>query len=240
MDGWQSIFQNFIIAIDPATQDPQHWRLLVALGILAVGFFLLEILFRVAMRRIQASLEKAGRDPKTWNISAVLPAVRLAATAWLLRLVESMVVISQQLGRLLQAVEALLLVLAVILFVFWLVSKLDDLRWAMPAELQDRFPEEALTKLKRLFRLLTLFVVAAFFLYSQRALFPERMWQSSVWRYLLIVVVIVLVYLAVRQIGAFLTNLTIVLRKSKENARMRLVLEAAIWPVRLLLFNVAI
>jgi len=240
MDGWQSIFQNFIIAIDPATQDPQHWRLLVALGILAVGFFLLEILFRVAMRRIQASLEKAGRDPKTWNISAVLPAVRLAATAWLLRLVESMVVISQQLGRLLQAVEALLLVLAVILFVFWLVSKLDDLRWAMPAELQDRFPEEALAKLKRLFRLLSIVGGAAFFLYSQRSFFPERMWQYSGWRYLLIVVVIVLVYLAIRQIGAFLTNLTIILRQTKENARMRLVLEAAIWPLRLLLFNVAI
>ncbi len=240
MNGWQSLFQNFIIAINPTTQDPQQWRLLVALGILAVGFFLLEILFRNAMRRIQTSLEKAGHDPKTWNFSAVLPAVRLAATAWLLRLVESMVVISLQLGRLLQAVEALLLALAVILFVFWLVSKLDDLRWAMPAELQDRFPEEALTKLKRLFRLLTLAGVAVFFLHSQRALFPERMWQSSAWRYLLIVVVIVLVYLAIRQIGAFLTNLTIVLRQTKETARMRLGLEAAIWPVRLLLFNVAI
>jgi len=140
----------------------------------------------------------------------------------------------------LQAVEALLLVLAVILFVFWLVSKLDDLRWAMPAELQDRFPEEALAKLKRLFRLLSIVGGAAFFLYSQRSFFPERMWQYSGWRYLLIVVVIVLVYLAIRQIGAFLTNLTIVLRQTKENARMRLVLEAAIWPLRLLLFNVAI
>ena len=192
------------------------------------------------MRRIQASLEKAGRDPKIWNISAVLPAVRLAATAWLLQLVESMVVISLQLGRLLQAVEALLLALAVIILFFWLVSKLDDLRWAMPAELQDRFPEEALAKLKRLFRLLTLAGSVAFFLYSQRALFPERMWQHSGWRYLLIVVVIVLVYLAIRQIGAFLTNLTIVLRKTKENARILLVLEAALWPLRLLLFNVAI
>ena len=240
MDGWQSIFQNFMVAIDPSTQNSQPWRLLVALGVLVVGFFLLEILFRAAMRRSQASLEKAGCDPKTWNISAVLPAVRLAATAWLLRLVESMVVISQQLGRLLQAVEALLLVLAVILFVFWLVSKLDDLRWAMPAELQDRFPEEALAKLKRLFRLLSIVGGAAFFLYSQRSFFPERMWQYSGWRYLLIVVVIVLVYLAIRQIGAFLTNLTIILRQTKENARMRLVLEAAIWPLRLLLFNVAI
>jgi MscS family membrane protein len=240
MDEWQGIFQNFIIAIDPATQDPQYWRLLVALGMLVVGFFLLEILFRAAMRRIQAALEKAGRDPESWNVAAVLPAVRLAATAWLLQLVESMVVISLQLGRLLQAVEALLLALAVILLVFWLVSKLDNLRGAMPTELQDRFPEEALTKLKRLFRLLTLVGGASFFLYSQRSLLPERMWQYSAWRYLLIMVVIVLVYLAIRQIGAFLTNLTIVLPKTKENARMRLVLEAAIWPVRLLLFNVAI
>ena len=108
MDGWQSIFQNFMVAIDPSTQNSQPWRLLVALGTLVVGFFLLEILFRAAMRRIQAALEKAGRDPESWNVAAVLPAVRLAATAWLLQLVESMVVISLQLGRLLQAVEALL------------------------------------------------------------------------------------------------------------------------------------
>ena len=240
MYGWQTIYQNFIVTVDPSTQNYQQWRLLIALGILVVGFLILEILFRTAMQRIQASLEKTGRDPKTWNISAVLPAARLVASAWLLRLVESIVVISPQLGRLLQAVEALLLALAAIIFIFWLVSKLDDLRWALPAEVQDRFPEETLTRLKRLLRLLTLVGSAAFFLYSQRALFPERTWQYSVWRYLLIVVVIVLVYLAIRQIGAFLTNLTIVLRKTKENIRMRLVLEAANWPLRLLLFNVAI
>ena len=130
MYGWKTIYQNFIVTVDPSTQNYQQWRLLIALGILVVGFLILEILFRTATRRIQASLEKTCRDPKTWNISAVLPAVRLAASAWLLRLVESIVVISPQLGRLLQAVETLLLALAVIIFVFWLVKKLDDLRWA--------------------------------------------------------------------------------------------------------------
>src|SRR5210317_1255403 len=129
MAGWQSLYQNLMVTVDPSAQNPQQWRLLVALGILVVGFFLLEILFRAAMRRIQSSLEKAGRDPKIWNISEVLPAIRLAASAWLLQLAESMVVISPQLGRLLQAIEALLLALAVIIFIFWLVSKLDDLRW---------------------------------------------------------------------------------------------------------------
>ena len=101
MIGWQSIFHNFIVAVDPLAQNHQQWRLIVALGILVVGLFLLEILFRAAMRRIQASLEKAGRDQKIWNLSAVLPAVRLAASAWLLRLVESMVIISLPLTRLL-------------------------------------------------------------------------------------------------------------------------------------------
>ena len=61
MDGWRSIFQNFIIAIDPATQNPQHWRFLVALGVLVVGFFLLEILFRSAMRRIQSANGKISK-----------------------------------------------------------------------------------------------------------------------------------------------------------------------------------
>ena len=116
MDGWQSLYQNLMVTVDPSTQNYQQWRLLVALGILVVGFFLLEVLFRAAMRRIQASLEKTGRDPKIWNISAVLPAVRLAASAWLLQLAESIVLISLQLGRLLQAVEALLLALAVIIY----------------------------------------------------------------------------------------------------------------------------
>jgi len=195
---------------------------------------------KISLRRIQASLKKAGHDSRTWNIATLLPAVRLAATVWLLRLVESIVVLSKQLGGLVQTAEALLLAMAAIIFIFWLVSKLDDLRWAMPAELQNRFPEEALARLKRLFRLLALVGVAAFFLYSQKALFPEHLFQHSVWRYLLIVVVVVLVYLAIQQTGAFLTNLTIALRKTKENARLRLVLDTAIWPARLLLLNAAI
>lgn len=240
MVGWQSYFQKFMTAVELLFRNSQHRQLFVALGILVVGLFFLEILFRIAMRRVQASLKKAGHDSKTWNIAAMLPAVRLAATAWLLRLVESLVVLSKQLGGLVQTVEALLLAMAAIIFIFWLVSKLDDLRWAMPAELQHRFPEEALARLKRLFRLLTLVGVAAFFLYSQKALFPKHLFQYSVWRYLLIVVVVVLVYLAIRQTGTFLTNLTIVLRATKENARLRLALEAAIWPVRLLLLNAAI
>jgi MscS family membrane protein len=240
MKGGQSFFQDFIAAIDPFTFGSRQWRMLAALAILVLGFFVLEIVFRTLKRRIEASLEKKGRDPQIWNISAVLPAVRLAATAWLLGLAESVVVISEQLIRLLDAVQALLLALALITAVFWLVSKLDYLRRALPTELKDRFPDEALAKLKGLLRLTTLVGVAAVFLYNQKSLLPDWTWQYSVWRYTVIMIVVVMVYLAFRQIGAFLTRMAIVLRDSKENVRLRLVLEAAIWPVRLLLFTIAV
>ena len=65
MYGWQTIYQNFIVTVNPSTQNYQQWRLLIALGILVVGFLILEILFRTATRRIQASLEKICRDPET-------------------------------------------------------------------------------------------------------------------------------------------------------------------------------
>ncbi len=240
MSGWLNKLHQLFIAIAPSTANPGQWRLIVALGILVIGLFLFEIVFRTVTRRIQASLKDKGRDPAAWNISAVLPAARLAATAWLLRLAASLVVVSEQLSRLLHAVEALLLALAAIIAIYWLVDKLNNLRQALPADLQERFPENSLAKLNRLFRLTTLLGVAAVFTYSQRSLLPERLWQHSAWRYLLIVSVVVLVYLATLQIGAFLTRLAIVLKESKENVRLRLVLEAAIWPVRLLLFTVAI
>ena len=240
MNGWQNNLHQFIIAIEPSTFNTGHWRLIVALTILVIGLFLFEIVFRTVTRRIQASLEEKGIASETWQFSALLPAVRLAATAWLLQLAESVAIIADQLTKILHIVQALLLALAAITAIFWLVSRLDYLRRALPNELQDRFPEEALDRLERLLRLTTLIGVASIFLYSQKSMLPVWIWQYSVWRYTLIVIVVVLVYLAIRQIGTFLTRMTIVLRDAKENVRLRLVLEAAIWPVRLLLFTVAI
>lgn len=240
MYGWQSILQHMIVAVDAPTVSNRPWRLLVALAILVLGFFILKIVYRTVRQRLQVVLENKGLDQEAWNINAVMPAVRLAATAWLLHLAESVVVISEQFTRILYAVQILLLAIAVIFAVFWLISKLDYLRRALPDELRDRFPEDALARLQRLARLTALVGAATIFLYSQRSLLPQWMWQYSVWRYTLIVIVVVLVYLAIRQIGTFLTRMAIVLRTTKENVRLRLVLEAAIWPVRLLLFAVAI
>jgi MscS family membrane protein len=240
MNGFQFILQQFVIAIGPASPGTGQWRMIAALAVLVVGLLLLEIMFRKVMRRIQSNLENKGRNPAVWNIPAILPALRLAATALLLRLAGSVVIVAEPLEKLLHALEGLLLALAFIVAVFWLVGKLANLRQILPAEVQDRFPQDSQARLTRLLRLITLVAAAGFFLYSQRTLLPERLWQNPAWRYLLIVVVVILVYLAIGQIGTFLTKVTLALRTSKESIRPRLVMEAAIWPVRLLLFTVAI
>ena len=98
MNGLQSFLQHFIVAVDAPAFSSRPWRLFIALAVIVVGFFVLEIVFRRVARHIQESLEKKGRDPEIWQLSALLPAFRLAAAAWLLHLAESLVVISAQLS----------------------------------------------------------------------------------------------------------------------------------------------
>ena len=94
--------------------------------------------------------------------------------------------------------------------------------------------------MKSFLRVSTLVLALAIFIFSMRSFFPEWLLQYPLWRYLLIIIVIVIAYMAIRQVGTFLTNMAIVLRASEENIRFRLLLESAIWPVRLLLIALAV
>jgi MscS family membrane protein len=169
-----------------------------------------------------------------------MPPLRLAGIALLLRIAESALGGSQQLINILHGIEALLLILAAIFIVYVFVDWLDRLRLALPMNLQGQFPEHALAKLKSFFRVATLVIALAIFLYGMRNLFPQWLLQYPVWRYLLLVAAIVMIFMAIRQIGGFLTNMIVVLKSSEENVRLRMVLEAAVWPIRLLLIALAV
>jgi MscS family membrane protein len=134
----------------------------------------------------------------------------------------------------------LLIVLAAIIVVYLLVAWLDRLRLALPEHLQDQFPENALAKLKSFLRISVLIAAVVIFLYGLKNFFPEQFFQYPFWRYLLILAVLVILFVALRQISTFLTQMTLVLRSSEENVRLRMVLEAAIWPIRLLLAVLAL
>ena len=216
------------------------WRFVVSLAIMVIGYIILEILFNLTLRRIEKSLKDKGKSPKLWHLQSFLPPLRLAMFAILLRVAEEPLVVLDRLAQILHGLEAFLLALAFIVLAFQLVGLLDNLRVTLPAELQERFPQKALSKLKRMLRFFILIGVVAVFIYNQRSIFPEWLLKSPFWRYLLLIAIFILIYQAMRLIGKFISDITTVLRDSEENVRLHLVLKAAMWPIGLLLISVAV
>ena len=238
MNTWQQFSQQLSL-IGQSVGAGHQGRLIASLTIFVVGLIVLEIIFRLAKGRIQASIEKKGQDPKQWRIKGFMPPLRLAAAALLLRLIEPLLPVSPRFFIVLHSVEVLLVVLAAIIVIYLLIAWLDRLRLALPEHLQNQFPENALAKLKSFLRVSALIAAVAIFLYSLKNFFPEQFIQYPFWRYLLTLAVIVIVFVALRQISTFLTQMTLVLRSSDESVRLRMLMEAAIWPIRLLLVALA-
>ncbi|UCG09415.1 MAG: hypothetical protein JSV83_12430, partial [Desulfobacterales bacterium] len=240
METWENFLQQLNSLLGQSGQGNGLWQFGVSLAILIIGLIVLEVLFRFIRRRIHAFVEKKGHTPEDWKLAAFLPPLRLAATALLLRMIEPVLGAYEKIINVLHGVEALLLILAALIVIYILIDWLDRLRLALPTNLQEQFPERALAKLKSFLRVSTLVLAIAIFIYSMKSFIPERFLQYPAWRYLLLIAILVIVYMAIRQIGGFLTNMTIVLKSSEENVRLRLVLEAAIWPIRLFLITLAI
>jgi small-conductance mechanosensitive channel len=216
------------------------WRFVVSLTIMVIGYIFLEILFTLSRRRIEKSLADKGKSPKLWHLQAFLPPLRLALFAVLLRIAEEPLVIPERLAQLLHGLEAFLLAIAAVVLAFQLVALLDNLRLTLPAELQERFPQKTLSKLKKMLRLFILIAVIAVFIYNQRNILPDWIVTSPLWRYILLVAIFILLYKAIRLIGKFISDITTVLKDSEENVRLNLILKAAMWPIGFLLISVAI
>jgi len=240
MKTWENFLQQLNSLLGQSGQGNGMWQFGVSLAVLIVGLIVLEVIFRFVRRRIQTVVEKKGYRPEDWKLASFLPPLRLAATALLLRMIEPVLSAYDKIINALHGVEALLLILAALIVIYILIDWLDRLRLTLPTNLQDQFPERALAKLKSFLRVSTLVLAIAIFIYSMKSFIPERFLQYPGWRYLLLIAILVIVYMAIRQIGGFLTNMTLVLKSSEENVRLRLVLEAAIWPIRLLLITPAI
>ncbi|MGD9241344.1 MAG: mechanosensitive ion channel family protein [Desulfobacterales bacterium] len=239
MSIWQQFLQQIGVNGQGAdSSDPE--RLIGSLVIFIVGLIVLEIIFRLARRRVQASIEKKGQDPRQWRLKGFMPPLRLAAVALLLRLIEPLLPLTPQFIKVLRGIEVLFIVLVAIIVFYLLIAWLDRLRLALPDNLQDQFPENALAKLKSFLRVSVLIAAVVIFLYSSKNFFPEQFFRYPFWRYLLILGVIIILFVALRKISTFLTQMTSVLRSSEENIRLRMILEAAIWPVRLLLAVLAL
>ena len=102
----------------------------------------------------------------------------------------------------------ILLAVAVILLLFSFVDLLDRLRLILPENIQQAVQTEMLTKVKRGIRIGILALVAIAFIYTQRGLFPPWLWEYALWRYLVIIVVLFMVYMLGRFLIKSLSGMT--------------------------------
>ena len=236
----KSILNQLVLSVQKAWTTNETWRFVVFLVLFVVGLSLLEILWRWANRRLQAVSEKWGVSAEAVDLLTFLPPFRLAAAALLLWVSSALLVLPAPLRQLLKGIEVFLLALSAIVFLFQLVDLLNRARLALPRRVRDTVSEDALKKFAGFLRIAVLIGIATVVIYTQKAFLPQWLWQYAWWRYLLVLGVFILVYVGMRLIAGFLSTMTVALRDAEEKVRLRLLLQAALWPVRFLLAAIAV
>ena len=106
MNTWQQLLQQ--LGVIGQSGDAGHpGRLIASLAIFIVGLIVLEIIFHLAKRRVQAPIAKKGQDPRQWRLKGFMLPLRLAAVALLLRLIEPLLPLTPQFIKVLHSIEVL-------------------------------------------------------------------------------------------------------------------------------------
>ena len=240
MKNVQGFFDQFVSQLEKVSTGNAVWQFTISLAIIFVGFLFLELFTRYTNRRMEAVLKQKGFDrwvPYLWGF---LPSLRLFFAALLLRIAEVPVHLPQQLIVLLRGLEVFLVAVGLILLFFHLVRLLDVLYLTLPSSVRMRVSEGVVNNFKSILRIVGIILVAAFFIYTQRNLFPEHLWESPLWRYLAVLAVLVLLATGGKLLDNFLASMTAALKEAEETTRLGLVLHAALWPIRILLVAIGI
>jgi MscS family membrane protein len=240
MSSVKELFDQFVRLIGKVQAGNDAWQFIASAVILVVGFFILETAWRYSNRRIGEVLDKRGLQQWSPYLSGFLPSLRFAFAALLLRAAELPLIIPPKLLVLLHGLETFLLSLAIIFFLFHLVQFMDLIYGRVPETMKRQISQRGLKNLKGFLRIAAIVAAALFFVYADKSLFPPWLWESSAWRYLSLLFVFILLYMGGSLLTAFLDTMTVSLRDSAEKVRMRLVLRAAMWPMRILLIAIAV
>jgi MscS family membrane protein len=216
------------------------WQFILSGVILVIGFILLEILWRYVNRTIGNLFIKKKNERIGLYLSGFIPSFRLGFAVLVLRVAETPITLPPQLLVLIHVLEMFLLAIAFLFLLFHLIRMLDLLGLALPTFLERESAQQNLKKLKSFLRIMAMLFVAFAFMYTQKTFFPEWLWHLAWWRYALIVIVIGILFAGGRLIGAFFSSMADALREDEERTRMRLVLEAALFPIYTLLAAIAV
>jgi MscS family membrane protein len=240
MENIATLYHHLLTLLERASTDNDLWRFTLSIVILLAGFLFLELSWRFIIKRIEACLKKRGFQSWAPHLWSFLPSMRLFFFALVLRLAEVPLGLPSRLVALLHGLEVLVIALAVIALCFQLVGLLDLLFLALPSGVRNAAAKRLLNNLKSILRITGVIAVAVVLVYTQRTFFPEWIWTSPWWRYLAVLVALILISTGGKLLNNFFSNLTAALEDTEERARLRLVLEAALWPVRLLLVALGI
>jgi len=216
------------------------WQFILSIAILVIGFIFLEMLWRYVNQWVSNLFARKKNERIGLYLSGFIPFLRLGFAVLVLRVAEIPITLPPQLLILIHGFELFLLAIAFIFLLFHLIKMLDLLGLALPALLERKSAAQNLNKMKSFFRIMAMLFVAISFMYTQKTFFPEWLWQLAWWRYVLIVIVIGVLFAGGRLIGAFFSSMSDVLREDEDRTRMRLVLEASLFPIYILLAAIAL
>jgi MscS family membrane protein len=213
-------------------------QLSLLLGILVFGVVVAEIVHRRFVKSLDRSDEKT--EKRKWHLSGATASFRLVLFAGVIRLAELPVQLSQPQQNGFQFLEYLLLAAAVLVFMFHLVNLLNQLPTKLPDPLQDDSTSRYLARIRFFLKLSILVAVIVGFVYFQKLVFQAWLSNSNWWRYVVIVILVVMLWTIGRIISGFLIRFREVQADSKEIIRLQLTLSSFLWPIRLLIIAVII
>lgn len=214
--------------------DNDPLQIITAVILLLLGFLVIEWLQRYCRRLILAARDRQ-KKPEIWELQSLLTPLRIALVVLLVRFVEFPLSLPENLAAVIHGLEAFFLALAAVYVLFFGISILDRLFGQMPDDLKEAFPFQVFGRLKRVLKICIIITAVIAVIFRQSGLFPKWVFTNAWWVYFFIFAVILIVFMISRLVGQFFTKLTMLYKDSGRNVQLRMVLRAALWPIRIFL-----
>ena len=208
----------------------------VAVVLLTGGIFLMEWLVGYLRQRVHEQ-EKLGKWVQVAELSSPF---RLFLFALLLKVARIPLDFPGEVNLILGAIEDVLIVVAAIIVFFKVVSLFDRAQREIPEDIREAIPDRTFAWFRFALRLSGILGAIMIFIQRRQELMPAWLLEHAWWRYVLIVIVILIVFLLSQVVSRFLLRLTTNARYSIENVRLRLLMASAVWPIRFLLFTLVV
>ncbi|MFO8048529.1 MAG: mechanosensitive ion channel family protein [Desulfosudaceae bacterium] len=217
--------------------DTAQW--ILALVVLVTGIMVMEVLLSYIRGWIRATRTKQAR-PEIWRLNLIRVPIRLVVVALLIRFARLPLNLPEQFTITARDMENILMALAALVLIAYGLSVLSRMINALPEGLRQPFPDSDYNRIKRLILLTALIGLAGLVAMPRQTFLSPGGDAFFWWQYGLTVLAMLTLFFITRLISRFNTAITLAHHQSAESERLRLLLRAFLWPLRLLLLGATI